>query len=250
MGRLAESLVLPASEQRHPALLNAIFLWSCCISRPGPLSQYESHYLSRTLDSLGEALRHPDKAVDVVQASCLLSLYFLSNGRMLEGSYHANAAAALVTQFGLDKGIAQQNHEPLHALKIDTSKDPLEEGDRIMAFWQAYNLDYCWSVVLHKPPVIRDGRYAFASVSPPWPRDAEDYETVRCHLAKGHRSLSSEPQVEGGQQFQTTTRPFMESSAANGYSPLALRVKASALFQRADRLSSSLDSRKTRGTCF
>ena len=253
MGRLAESLALPASEQRHPALLNAIFLWSCCISRPGPLSQYESHYLSRTLDSLGDALRHPDKAVDVVQASCLLSLYFLSNGRMLEGSYHASAAAALVTQFGLDKGIAQQNHEPLHALKIDTAKDPIEEGDRIMAFWQAYNLDYCWSVVLRKPPVIRDGRYAFASVSPPWPRDAEDYETVRYRLVKYHFRvclLSSAPQVDCGQPFQATTRPFMESSAANGYSPLALRVKASALFQRADRLSSSWDSRKTRGTCF
>jgi hypothetical protein len=192
------------------------------------LSNYESHYLSRALESLGDALRQTDKTVDIVQASCLLSLYYLSNGRMLEGAYHASAAAALVAQFGLDRSSAQQNYEPLHALKIESAKDPIEEGERILAFWQAYNLDYCWSVVLRKPPVIRDGRYAFTSVSPTWPRDAEDYETV-----------------EGCHQFQTI-RPFMEASAAplsNGYSTLALRVKASALFQRADRLSSSWDSR-------
>jgi Fungal specific transcription factor domain len=178
MARLTESLTLPVSEQRHPALMNAIFLWSCYVSRPGPLCQHESHYLSRALESLGDALRHADKVVDVVQASCLLSLYFLSNGRMLEGGYHASAAASLAAQFGLDRGTPQQNFEPLHAIKIDSAKDSIEEGERILAFWQAYNLDYCWSVVLRKSPVIRDGRYAFTSVSTPWSRDAEDYETV------------------------------------------------------------------------
>jgi len=225
MGRLVESLTLPASKQRHPALLNAIFLWSCCLSRPGPLSQYENHYLTRTLDSLADALRQPDKTVDVVQASCLLSLYYFSNGRMLEGSYHASAAAALVAQFGLEIGAsAQQNYDLLHTIRIESAQDPMEQGERILAFWQAYNLDYCWSVVLRKSPVIRDGRYVFTSATPSY---SEDYEVV-----------------EGGHLFQTS-RPFVEASPvsiSNGYSTLALRSKASALFQRADRLSSSLVS--------
>ena len=174
--------------------MNAIFLWSCYVSRPGPLSQHENHYLRRALESLGEGLRHPDKVIDVVQASCLLSLYFLSNGRMLEGGYHASAAASLVAQFGLDRSISQQNYEPMHSFKIDPAKDPIEESERILVFWQAYNLDYCWSVVLRKPPVIRDGRYAFNSVSASWPRDAEEYETV------------SEP------NFRLTANPSLMSS--------------------------------------
>src|SRR4051794_23647565 len=46
MGRLRDSLTLPATQQRHPVLINAIFLWSCYMSRPSPLSQHEPHYLA------------------------------------------------------------------------------------------------------------------------------------------------------------------------------------------------------------
>jgi hypothetical protein len=179
MGRLMDNIGLPVSEQRHPVLMNAIYLWSCFVSRPAPLSQHENHYLARALDLLGDALRHPDKVVDVVQASCLLSLYFFSNGRMLEGGYHASAAASLAAQFGLNRSVSPQASEPLHACKLEPANDPIQEGERIMAFWQAYNLDYCWSVVLRKTPSILEGRYAFNSVSASWPRDVEEYEAVR-----------------------------------------------------------------------
>jgi hypothetical protein len=228
MGRLRENANLPASEQRHPVLMNAIFLWSCYVSRPGPLCQHENHYLTRALDALGDALRHADKVVDVVQASCLLSLYFLSNGRMLEGGYHASTAASLAVQFGLDRSILQPTFESMYSFKMEPARDPIEESERILAFWQAYNLDYCWSVVLRKPPIIREGRYAFNSVN--WPRDAEEYDAAH---------------IDGGLHSQTI-RPFLETHAANvtsGYSTLALRAKASALFERADRLSSSWDQR-------
>jgi hypothetical protein len=184
MGRLRESLSLPISEQRHPSLMNAIFLWACYVSRPGPLSDHESHYLGRSLNALGDALQFRDKMVDAIQASCLLSLYFLANGRMMEGSYHASAAASLAIQCGLHRGVLRESHasfEPTDGLKLPPPKDLIEEGERISAFWQVYNLDRCWSVVLRKPTIILDGRDPLSAVHLPWPQNMEDYESVRLH---------------------------------------------------------------------
>jgi len=120
MGRLLDSLTLPVEKQRHPVLMNAIYLWSCFISRPEPLCQHEEHYLALALDALRDALRLGDKVIDIIQGSCLLSTYFLANGRILEGSYHASAAAALAVQSGLqfnvsydEQGWACDTQEPL-----------------------------------------------------------------------------------------------------------------------------------------
>ena len=56
----------------------------------------------------------------------------------------------------------------------------------------------------------------------------------------------SQGQLGDGQHFQTI-RAFLDgqdSNVSSGFSTLALRVKASALFERADRLSACLDPRK------
>ncbi|KAF8143328.1 hypothetical protein K438DRAFT_1911086 [Mycena galopus ATCC 62051] len=202
MGQLRESLGRPLAEQRHPVLMNAIFLWACFISRPEPLAQHEEHYLNQALDSLRDALREGDKMIDIVQASCLLSTYFLANGRILEGSYHASAAAALAVQCGLHENISPEPMtwmaDPSDELK--PFKMDLQHGERILAFWQVYNLDRCWSVVLHKPTIIPDGPHAWNSINCPWPMDISEYQAG---------AISS----------------------------------ASALFERADNLSTSWDSR-------
>lgn len=188
MGRLRESLTLPISEQRHPVLMNAIFLWSCYISRPGPLCQHEAHYLARALEALGDALHHSDRLIDVVQASCLLSTYFLSNGRVLEGSYHASAAASLAVQCGLHGGVPQEANpwgsDVMASLKLKPAKDAIEEGERILAFWQVFNLDRCWSAVLHKPATIPDCRNPVNSINTPWPQSMEEYETVSFSITR------------------------------------------------------------------
>jgi Fungal specific transcription factor domain len=181
MARLRESVVNPSIEQRHPALMNAIYLWACFVSRPGALYQSEPIYLARALEALGDALQHNDKIVDIVRASCLLSMYFLSNGRMLEGSYHATAAASLALQFGLHGGTSQKSgwcFDQTDGVKVESGKEAIEGDERILAFWQAYNLDSCWSVVLRKPPAIRDARIAFNTISTPWPQNTEEYDAV------------------------------------------------------------------------
>lgn len=226
--RLRQSLTLPRSEQHHPVLMNSIYLWSCFFSRPGPLSQHESHYLSGALESMGDALKNSSKVLDVIQASCLLSIYFFANGRLLEGTYHASAAASLTVQWGLHKLSHQQLNvggwEPLCLFQLDPARDTVEEGERILTFWQAFDLDRCWSVALQRPVAIHDERDSCNSVNVPWPQTMEEY-------ASG--------QLDDRQSIQTV-RTFLEGQGLNmigGFTLRALRVKSSALLQSANQLS-------------
>ncbi|KAG8214184.1 hypothetical protein J3R82DRAFT_10973 [Butyriboletus roseoflavus] len=232
MGRLRDSLTRPATEQHHPCLTNAIFLWACYISRPGPLSEHESHYLNRSLEGLSEALQYNNRVLDVIQASCLLSVYFLSNGRALEGSYHAAAAASLTLQCGLHGAIMNrsvfESTGVMAPLKLDPAKDAVEQGERILTFWQVFVLDRCWSAVLQKPATMPDGPEGCLSIVMPWPQGMEEYESG---------------QINDFHSF-STTRTFFDGQLSNlggGFSPLALKIKASSLFHHAHHLASNWD---------
>jgi hypothetical protein len=232
MGRVLDSLTLPIEKQRHPVLMNAIYLWACFISRPEPLSQHEDHYLTLALDALRDALRSGEKVIDIIQGSCLLSMYFLANGRILEGSYHASAAAALAVQCGLHFNIPY--HEQGWSSDTKESFDPkplkssIRDGERILTFWQIYNLDRCWSVILRKPSIIPDGLDLQQPIECPWPQDLAEYEA-------GH--------IELDPPFQTIRAFFEDDVSPGGFSTQALRVKASALFSRADQISTAWDLR-------
>ncbi|THH14900.1 hypothetical protein EW146_g5492 [Bondarzewia mesenterica] len=220
--RLRNSLLLPVEEQRHPVLMNAIYLWACYLSRPQSLGQHEPLYLTRALDFLNDALQNPSKAVDIIQGCCLISLYLLTNGRLLEGSYHASVAASLAMQWGLHRQV----------FKLPPAVDAIERGERILAFWQVFIVDRCWSVVLQRPSTIQDGRDIMTSITLPWPQDIEDYE------AGSFSNLLD---------FATVQAFFMHSSQVptfdGGFSNFALRAKASALFEQAVKLSCSWNSR-------
>ncbi|KAJ7213038.1 hypothetical protein GGX14DRAFT_619987 [Mycena pura] len=235
IGQLKESLTRPRAEQRHPVLMNSIFLWTCFVSRPEPLSQHEAHYLAVALDALRDALAEGERMLDIVQAECILATYFLANGRSLEGSYHASAAAALAVQCGLHASASVlplpetmagdrwlPDCDDMKPYKVD-----LCQGERILAFWQVYNLDRCWSVALRKPTIIPDGPHAWNSINCPWPLDIAEYQACA---------------VASGVNFQTI-KSFVEGDvASDGYSTQALRAKASALFERADTLCTGWDS--------
>jgi len=182
MELLRESLSLPPAEQRHPALMKSIYLWACFVSRPKPLSQHEETFLVQALDAHREGLRVGDKVLDIIQASCLLSMYFFANGRVVEGSYHASAAAALAVQCGLQAGIPPETGYNPAASRENLDLKPLKHGyrdaERIVTFWMVYNLDRCWSVALRKPSVLLDGDDPWTSINCPWPRDITEYETV------------------------------------------------------------------------
>ncbi len=166
--------------------MNAIFLWSCFLSRPGSLSQHEQHYLSRTQDSIPDALAQPSRILDVIQASCLLAKYLYACGRLVEASYHASAAATLAVHVGLHRVASLQ--PPVlpwaavitgsTSLQLDPPMDVIEIGERISVFWQAFVLDRCLAAALQRPSCIVDDDSFMSKIDTPWPEEIEEYATV------------------------------------------------------------------------
>ncbi|GJE89983.1 fungal specific transcription factor domain-containing protein [Phanerochaete sordida] len=245
VGRLRESLNRPQPERRHPVLMNAIYLWACYMSRPGNLSDHESLYLARALAALTDAIANPDKVIDLIQAQCILSYYFLSNGRLLEGSYHASSAASLAIQWGLHQ-IGSADVTPSSVLsdwdasfRLDPPADAIEQGERVLTFWQVYNLDRCWSVALQRPSIIPDSKHPRTAILTPWPQRMEEYEAGELDVGSGSPII---------------TAFFMHQAQATalvgGFSSAALHVKASALFEGSQKLSSSWNPRLPSSTNF
>ncbi len=169
-------------DQRHPMLMNAIFLWACYFSRSPSLSQQEPLYLSRATEAFHDWLRAPTQVVDVIQGCCLLSQFFLVNGRIMEGGHYASTAAALALQWGLHRQGAEQPDVYMSlegTFSLPPARDAVERGERILAFWQVFYLDRCWSAALHRPSLISDGPCGLSSVVVPWPQDIMEYEVVR-----------------------------------------------------------------------
>ncbi|KAM6502306.1 hypothetical protein JOM56_002283 [Amanita muscaria] len=228
-GQLRDSLTRPLAEQSHPALMNAIYLWACFVSRPEPLCQHEEHYLNLALKEIPNALRRTEHTLDVIQASCLLSLYFLANGRFIEGGFYASAAASLSLQIGLGDRDTHLTHvysydEADENFDFKPPRSDIKTGERILTFWQVYNLDRCWSVVLHKPPVIPDGAYV---ISCPWPQAMSEYEL-------GH--------IDAPSSLPTINAFLGGNVDPNSFSVQALRVKASTLFSCASNVALGWDS--------
>lgn len=220
---LRDSLTLPFTEQRHPVLMNSIYLWACFMSRPEALSQHEDLYLHQALDALPAALKEGDKILDVVQASCLLATYFLANGRLNEGNYHASAAASMAIQLGLSKPqIASPSGTEFKPPKYDR-----RDGERILAFWSVYNLDRCWSVILQRPALIPDDDSVGRGIYCPWPQEIMEYE---------RGLVNAEAAIP-------TIRAFLSGSISpSAFSMSALRAKASGLFAEADSLATRYNS--------
>lgn len=232
--RLRTSLLLPPEEQRHPVLMNAIYLWACYLSRPQSLGQHEPLYLARSLDFLNEALQNSNKVIDIIQGCCLLSLYLLTNGRLLEGSYHASVAASLAMQWGLHRQVSEEPDTGVcldSSFKLPPPADAIERGERILAFWQVFILDRCWSVVLQRPSTIQDGRDMLTSITLPWPQDIQDYE------AGNFSNLLDFATVQAFLMHHSQVPTF-----DGGFSDFALRAKASALFEEAVKLSCTWSS--------
>jgi hypothetical protein len=229
--RLRNSLRRPVEEQRHPMLMNAIFLWACYFSRTPSLNQHEPLYLSRATETFHDWLRAPTKVVDVIQGCCLLSQYFLVNGRIMEGSHYASTAASLALQWGLHRQGSEQRELGMTLEGTSTlppAQDAIERGERILAFWQVFCLDRCWSAALHRPSLISDGPGGLSSIIVPWPQDIVEYQVENfsdlAHLNTVQAFLAHQIQV-----------PVL----AGGFSNFALRAKASALFDLAAKVASA-----------
>ncbi|KAK1230850.1 hypothetical protein PQX77_006048 [Marasmius sp. AFHP31] len=108
-----------------------------------------------------------------IQAEVLLSTYFFDIGRVVEGQYHLSTAVSLAIGIGLHQ--IRSARAGRTATTLPPPRDPVEEGERINAFWAVYTLSSIWGVALGSPSVSvfeRNGD----TINTPWPLDMADYE--------------------------------------------------------------------------
>jgi hypothetical protein len=141
---LKSSLHPGASTPTQPALIAVIFLLSTFLRHPrGHTATLEElTFLNRAKDALHESVKSPARAVETIQASWLLSIYFLCTGSEREATFYASAAATLALQ-----GDPIDRNTPLGLEK---------EKERMAAFWAMYCLDKFWSPSLRKQSAFPD----------------------------------------------------------------------------------------------
>ncbi|KAJ8083045.1 hypothetical protein PM082_008908 [Marasmius tenuissimus] len=206
----------------HPALMNSIYLLACHFARSESLlrsDEMENGFFKRTLQEITTALDQSDRLVDVVRASCLLSVYLFANGRILEGYCHSFSAARLAVALGLHRLPSLRDFQSVRAQdagQSTTLHTPLpppantaELRDRISAFWQVFMVDRCWSVANGLPVALPDGEHSEGRIRTPWPEAQEG------SLTRGGNPVSSSVFVP------------------------ALKAKTAALYERTFRLASS-----------
>ena len=159
------------------ALLNAVLLYGAHLSCINTLTVHEPTLLARAVEAVSNDLARHNRypLTQTIQAEVILANYFFCVGRLLEGKYHASAAVALVLSARLHKIRASSpsdRHPP-----ADPPLDPIEEGERINAFWTVFALDKEWAVVSGTPSQL-DGQESPVAVDTPWPLDTEEYEHV------------------------------------------------------------------------
>jgi len=174
--RFVNSFYATAANSRPSlALLSTIYLWGLKLASVESFAAYESVFLSRAIQSVAGALgtTHPHKAKHALQAELLLSNYFFWTGRFLEGRYHCGAAVSIAISLGLHQTRSTQLPNP------NSTTDPVEEGERINAFWSVFLNDRCWGVAMNVPSGMPDQKVLNARIDVPWPLDMTQYERVR-----------------------------------------------------------------------
>ena len=127
----------------------------------------------KALEDITEALAEQDLAINVLQASTLMSTYFYSCGRLLEGKYHADAAAALAMALDMHRLNPQEGLSPSSDDTTYSQSASTSSYDKLRVFWSVFELG-CWTVATgsHAPlSVNQDPR---ASIRTPWPKNAPE----------------------------------------------------------------------------
>ncbi|OCH90663.1 hypothetical protein OBBRIDRAFT_730443 [Obba rivulosa] len=236
-GRFQTSLYLPSSDRPHPALLDAMYLLACHFSRSPRLSELQPHFLRRALQGISDALQQSDRIINVLQASCLIGVYFYCHGRVLEGYYHSSIAARLAVGMGLHQvrsedwfklqmALAGYAPELSASVKASISAPPhldaIDYAERVAAFWQVFMVDRAWAVATGLPSALPDDDNPRAQIETVWPMPISS-DTSTFTDGATLRSLYKEG-------------PPIQPPAV---STVTLRAKAVVLYERTFRMSTS-----------
>ncbi|KAF5392547.1 hypothetical protein D9757_002327 [Collybiopsis confluens] len=142
-------------------------------------------YLAQALEYVSNGLSgtHPQKVLHTIQSEVLLSNYFFSAGKLLEGRYHIATALSLCIGSNLNK-----IHSP-EILSLVGSGNALfpqagssiEIGERITAWWVTLALDQCWAAAIE---VNSYNDAIIAESETPWPLPLEEYKELSHQLSR------------------------------------------------------------------
>ncbi|KAJ7124627.1 Zn(2)-Cys(6) binuclear cluster domain-containing protein [Mycena crocata] len=229
-------------DRPSPALLSAVYLWGARMSSEPRHPVYnEDSFLVCTLQNIHQDLsrQHPHRVMHTIQAEVLLSFYYLTLARPVEGIYHSSAAVSIALSAGLHliKSTSQlQSVFGVVEAPFLPAGDTLEEGERINAFWTVVVMNNYWVAARGSPSAIS---YQETPIDTPWPVELGDY--ISCSVsAFSYASASTTPTSVYQQLLDSiagsgggTVSKFLGGQKADGFSALALLSKASILLERA-----------------
>ncbi|KAJ7196294.1 hypothetical protein GGX14DRAFT_473944 [Mycena pura] len=241
-----------------PALLSAVYMWGARLSQAPLHPLYnEDAFLVCALQNIHQDLggQHPHRVMHSMQAEVLLSVYYLTLGRPVEGIYHSSAAVSLAISAGLhmhksasqaleseDQGVFRPGLCMLET-PLPPARGAQEETERIRAFWTVVVVNNYWVAAHGSPSAIP---YADTPIDTPWPCDVDEYADAVAPVSAFPSYFAARampifdcqhlldtmamPQAGGG---AGTVARFLSGLDVEGFSALALLSKASILMERA-----------------
>jgi hypothetical protein len=171
--RVVQSILSPDSRRPiSPSLLNAILLFGIHLSASPSLQLHESVFLGRALQPATPI--EPHQVIQNIQAAELLAQYFLRQGRFLEAMHRINTAASLAIACGLHRLQWTDPNGKVYALP--PTRDAVEQGERVSAFWTVLATHKIFSVILQWQSSV--SALLNEQINLPWPLDMEVYESV------------------------------------------------------------------------
>jgi hypothetical protein len=175
-----DAVTSTAGRNLPPVLLNVLYLWGVHLSKDARITVYEPAFLAHALRSTASSLSgtHPRTVLHSIQASVLLAYYFIRTVRFLEAKYHTSAAVSIAVSAGLHRIRGAHSGAPPTSEALPPPVDPLEEGERINAFWSVLTLNNCWAGMDGSPSNVVYGP-AGLKIDTPWPLETRHYVEVR-----------------------------------------------------------------------
>ena len=139
--------------------------------------------------AVGLSAVHPQRYLHTIQADTLLSYYFFHSGQLVEAKRHASSAASLVLACGFHN-LGSSNWEsqsrssaigfgPSGTTPMQRSRNSVEEGERIGAFWTVFTLyRNIASAVNPASEICGVFDTPGLQIDTPWPLDMDSYKEV------------------------------------------------------------------------
>ncbi|KDQ16417.1 hypothetical protein BOTBODRAFT_186477 [Botryobasidium botryosum FD-172 SS1] len=214
-------------DNSHLAVVNTLYLLGCYFT-PGPLNALEPLFLHRVRRYLARGLQDAKHLLDFIKASAMLAYYYFFRMRLMEGFDLVSTTVAFARGAGLHD-LRPKKYRLSGVRYLLEPRDDSELGEYINVWWQVFSLDRGTRTFCQQPIIVPD-----EEIRTPWPQSHAEY-------MQGHFCYSDNT-VTSLYSYQSN------AASARGNSPIALRAKCFALYERAVRIASEATEAEFKAT--